>query len=254
MSKYKITKIQLNRPNGLICPHCRYAFTKRANLKRHINNQSCMEARFGQAVKQIKEQLTSKIKEETVKVKEEINGKHTVDAERMNELENQVKELKNKPLINNQILQVVCIGQNDNYLDMLTEKWDFNRALDFIKGCALSSLAGDCKLIEKIYNESSDQCVMHYVDKGRTKIEYYNENKEKVIDNKELFGRKLANNLQNSYLKGVNYLTKKTLEERGCPNKFLEEYDLQTWNSHIYELSDIRYQRKIIGHLEIPLK
>ncbi len=74
----------------------------------------------------------------------------------------------------------------------------------------------------------------------------------KVIDNKELFGRKLANNLQNSYLKGVNYLITCNLNNRMCPNKFLEEYDIQTWNGHIYELSDLRYQKKIINQLNIP--
>jgi hypothetical protein len=37
-----------------------------------------------------------------------------------------------------------------------------------------------------------------------------------------------------------------------CPNKFLEDHDLQTWNQHIYELSDARYQIKIVNHLDIP--
>ena len=65
--------------------------------------------------------------------------------------------------------------------------------------------------------------------------------------------KKLANNLQNSYLKGVNYLITKNLEMHGCPNKFLEEYDLQIWNQHIYDLSDIRYHKKIVNQLEIPV-
>ena len=92
---------------------------------------------------------------------------------------------------------------------------------------------------------------MRFTDKSQTKIEYYDENNEIVKDTKELLGRKLANNLQNSYLKGVNYLLKKNLDERKCPNKFLEEYDLQTWNGHIYELSDIKYHKKIINQLKI---
>jgi hypothetical protein len=33
---------------------------------------------------------------------------------------------------------------------MLTEEWNnFDKALDYIKECTLSSLAGDCKLIKK---------------------------------------------------------------------------------------------------------
>ena len=81
---------------------------------------------------------------------------------------------------------------------------------------------------------------------------YYNEKKEKVQDCKEIFGRKLANNLQNTYLKGINHVIKTNLDNRRCPNKFLEDYDLQTWNQHIYDLSDIRYHRKIVNHLDIP--
>jgi hypothetical protein len=37
------------------------------------------------------------------------------------------------------------------------------------------------------------------VDKSHTKIEYFDENKKKVIDNKIQVGRKLVNNLQNSW-------------------------------------------------------
>ena len=163
----------------------------------------------------------------------------------------QIEELKDKPSINNN-LQIVCISANDNYLDMLTEKWgDYDRALEYIKDCALSSLTGDCKLIEKIYLGDSQS--ISYIDKSRVKIEYFDENRNKVIDPRGLnLAKKLANNLQNSYLKGINYLINHNLENKRCPNKFLEEYDIQLWNQHIYDLSDHRYHRKIISHLNIP--
>jgi hypothetical protein len=66
-------------------------------------------------------------------------------------------------------------------------------------------------LIEKIYLERTQPTInphppaIKYLDKSRTKIEYFNEKTEKVIENRDLFGRKLPNNLQNSYLKGVNH-------------------------------------------------
>jgi hypothetical protein len=70
-----------------------------------------------------------------------------------------------------------------------------------IKDCALSSLAGDCQLIEKMYmrkvNEN-DQPAIRFLDKGKTRIEYLNEKKEKIADSKETFWKKIANNLQNS--------------------------------------------------------
>ena len=75
-----------------------------------------------------------------------------------------------------------------------------------------------------------------------------------MIENKVQLGRKIANNLQNSYLKGVNYLINRNLDNRLCPNKFLETYDLQAWNQHIYNLSNLTYQKKIINNLNIAVK
>ena len=114
---------------------------------------------------------------------------------------------------------------------------------------------GDCKLIKKIYFEENADEKQHsicFVDKKRTKSNTMTEkNKKSVIQ--RVFGRKLANNLQNTYLKGVNYLINKNLESRGCPNKFLDEYDIQEWNSHIYTLSDEKYHKKMMLNLEIPI-
>lgn len=66
--------------------------------------------------------------------------------------------------------------------------------------------------------------------------------------------RKLVSSLQNGYLKGVNHLINKNLDEKKCPNKFLADYDIQAWNSHIYNLCDEKYQKKLFGHLDIPTK
>ena len=87
-------------------------------------------------------------------------------------MEQHIAELKEKPLITNN-LQIICVGQNDNYLDMLTQQWGFGRALEYIKDCALSSLTGDCKLIEKMYIDDQSNSI-HYIDKSRTKIKYFN--------------------------------------------------------------------------------
>jgi chromosome segregation ATPase len=91
--------------------------------------------------------------------------------EKLDKIEEQIAKLKEKPS-NVQILQVICVGGNDNYLDMLTQQWgDFDKALEYIKNCVLSNLNGDYQLIKS---------------------------QKKVIDPKESFWRKLANNLQNS--------------------------------------------------------
>jgi hypothetical protein len=221
------------------CHFCGYNFSNNSNLKRHIKAKICSQLDNKQSMEKM-EMKIMELEKKIVELKEK-----------------DIAELKEKPSINNQILQVVCIGDNDNYLDMLTKEWNnFHKALEYIKDCALSSLTGDCKLINKIYfDEKSNpqQPSIRFLDANRNKIEYLNEKNQMVRDSKECFGRKLANNLQNSYLKGVNYLIAQNIENHRCPNKFLEEYDLQTWNQHIYDLSDYRYQRKIVNQLSIPL-
>ncbi len=165
-----------------------------------------------------------------------------------------IEKLKEKPNVTNNILQVVCVSHNDNYLDILTEQLgDFDKALKYIKCCALSNINGDCQLIEKIYlNSQKSKPAFHYLNKSKTKIKYFDEKETLKIDKKEDFARKLDNNLQNSYLNGINHVIVDNLDNKRCPNKFLEEYDIQTWNQHIYSLSDSSYQKKFMNQLNIP--
>ena len=49
-------------------------------------------------------------------------GGHGGNFPSLNELENRPQTVQQHQ--HNQILQVVCVGNNQNYLDMLTEQWD----------------------------------------------------------------------------------------------------------------------------------
>ena len=267
--KFAIKSTDL-KPGTNICQYCGYNFSQKSTLTRHLNKNYCRQLKETHHLAKVTKPPIKNHKKDTrlSDVNPLLIRCLQNNTKKIETLERELAELKEQPRVNNQILQVVCIGNNDNYLDILTKQWgDFNKALEYIKDCALSSLVGDCKLIEKIYLEGQKSIVdptclnnnlqippsIRYLDKSRTKIEYFNEKTEKVIENKELFGRKLANNLQNSYLKGVNYLINKNLDNHLCPNKFLEEYDLQIWNQHIYDLSDVRYHRKIVNQLNIPM-
>ena len=139
-------------------------------------------------------------------------------------------------------------------LDVLTERYgDFHQALEFVKGCALSQMTGDLRLIETIYLDSDEHPAFWYLDKKRQKIGWIDEEGQKNMDvGGKIVLRKLVSNLQNGYLKGVNYLINKNLDEKRCPNKFLADYDIQAWNSHIYNLCDEKYQTKLLGHLDLP--
>ena len=242
-----------------ICPQCNVNFTRKFNLDRH--QQYYCRSKKDEPLLMLDAIRGQLQKNALIKVSStEDHQLISTLSEKIKELERRLEdnytELKEKPSnVHNNILQVVCVGSNQNYLDMLTEEFgDYDRALNFIKECALSHLTGDCKLIQRIYFQNSGEAPIKYLDRSRNKLEYVDENKKKIIDYKgQKLGRILANNLQNSYLKGVNYLINQNLDNNKCPNKFLDEYDVQSWNNHIYELSDAKYQRKIINSLDIPL-
>jgi hypothetical protein len=259
------------------CPLCNYIFSEKRHLLRHLNNRSCPSiSKFNRDrlnddghnddghnddghnddghSEENYLKLLKLIEEQTQQIKELKENQITSNQN----IEKQIEQLKEKPnvVVNNNVLNVVCMTPNDNYLDMLTTNLgDFNKALEYIKSCALSHIKGDCQLIERIYlNPERSKPSFHYLDKSRTRIEYFDEKEELTINKKEQFGRKLAHNLQNSYLKGINQVINNNLDQRKCPNKFLAEYDLQTWNQHIYNLSDLSYQRKFMNQLDIPNK
>ncbi len=230
------------------CQICGCLFTTRSHLLRHQRtvHQTIINQKKNTSNNEIIELLISMKKDiAELKKKEKVKEKEK-------------EKEKEKPVINfnNNVLQVVCVSPNDNYLDILTKQLgNFNDALKYIKNCALADINGDCQLIEKIYlGYNRLKPVFYYLNKSRTRVEYFNEKNELISDKKIQFCNKLANNLQNSYLKGVNHAINETLNNNKCPNKFLEEYDIQTWNQHIYSLSDENYQKKLINQLSIPCK
>ena len=251
---------------SFICQYCQRPFTMKHHLTRHIKEKRCkylknvnppISSSYPQIENEVK-LLKKQIEELKNNIPQGNRINDTTDIhDRITAVEKRLEQQEKEPRISNNVLQVICVTGSDNYLDMLTNRiGNFEQAVDYIKDCALSDLSGDCKLIEKIYMEQPvfDTTNIYFSDKGRTKVIYYNEKREQVSDNRTSFGRKLANNLQNSYLKGINYLINKNLDGHMCPNKLLEDYDLLTWNNHIYNLSDNTYQRKIINQLSIPVK
>jgi len=221
---------------------CHNSFTRNDNLKRHIAKVHSNIAQ-NLPTQEVYQTLISKID----KLEEKLE-------ERDEQMSQKFNELKNTP-VNNiaNSFNVICVTGRDNYLDMLANKiGDFNKAIEYIKDCALSSINGDCKLIEKMYTDQN-QRLGFSINSKHSRITYYDENKEQVTENKEIFGSKLANNLQKTFLKSINYLINQNLEQRKNPNQLLDDYDMIEWNRHIYNLSDPSYQRKILNQLRIPL-
>jgi hypothetical protein len=257
-----------------ICEYCKKTFGRKDTLTAHIKSY-CRKKEKEQENKFIivEDPSTEKFKEkiesidmiekmsilekEMCLLKLQTNQEIAELKDEKQKINQEIAELKEKTFgVTNNILQVVCVSPNDNYLDMLTERFgNFQQALEYIKNCALSNITGDSKLIEKIYLSQGDfdQVSIRFLDKAKTKVEYLNEKKERVIESKQSFSKKIANNLQNSYLKGVNYLINRNLDNRLCPNKFLKS--MFTIRLHyISDLSDQQYQKRMINQLNIPIK
>lgn len=231
----------LNDPNSKpFCFLCNMEFSNNSNLNKHMRRYHDKEDKIPRDETKVTQRDLKRIEDKISQLVDQINRPQIIQQHQHN----------------NQILQVMCVSGEQNYLDILAEKWGFDNALDYIRGCALSDLTGDCRLLEKIYFEAYKEKLVaptdlpiKYTDKGHTKIEYLNEKREKVIDQKgSKLIKKLANNLQNSYLKGVNYV----INVRLSKDDKLKDYDIHTWNRHIYTLSDEKYQKKLLANLDIP--
>ena len=251
------------------CQYCNRTFVRRYGLSRHLNGR-CKGHLFPDLkIEHLEQQIVL--------------------------LQEQTTDLKQKPSISvSNVLQVICISNKDNYLDMLTDRMgNFHQAIEYIRECALSDVAGDCKLIEKIYLSPGNNNIS-FLDRTRNRVVYFNEQRERVVENKDNFGRKLANNLQNSYLKGItclldhnvrrgnavldaslppgglkggesplenhevmgrNYISSPSPTDHTSHDPEdrvpIDGYDIHTWNTHIYNLSDRVYQRRIVNQLNL---
>lgn len=261
---------KLNERKKFICDLCGSQFSTKHNMNRHKGRKHDIDIETNICKPVLKLKIPILIENQTeslelqeirklhnrlsklAEVEEKLAKLDEVD-ERLTKLEIAPPTMIENKYNQNNSLNVLCVG-DQNYLDILTEQLGFDRALEFIQNCALSNLTGDCKLLERIYFEGvENDPPIRYLDKNKTKLEFLNEKQEKVIDIKGVqLIRKLVSNLQNSYLKGVNFLINRNLASKKCPNKFLGEYDIQTWNNHIYTLCDLKYQKKLLSQIDIP--
>lgn len=225
----------LNEREVYRCELCQSLYDTKKDIQIHISQTHADEIGI--------DSLTSKNFEQKV---------NAIVEKKMNDLMEQ-KMNHIKPQINNNHMNFY-LHDNGNTLQIMEERGhSFNQSLDFIKDCALSHLSGDLRLIEKLYIDI-DQPAIFYLDKSKKKLYYKDEQGQEKADTNGLVGRKLASNLQNGYLYGINYLINENLEEKKCPMKFLQDYDIHMWNSHIYELADTKYQKKLISYADIPIK
>jgi hypothetical protein len=259
-----------------VCPHCAQTFTQNWTLTRHLREKICIEPRMTKKeLMQFKfeQDLRDKITQENL-VKE-MSSKETLKELIKESAKDMVKELKDQligqiggqpSLTNNQNLSIVCVGSNDNLLDILTASEGLPKALTFVKSCALARLAGDCRILESVYKLDTSQAAIMYVNKSKTKFVYYDERQRRTVEsNIAVMAKKLVGILQRSYLKGMQSFQTDILGNDKDPDLSisqqirdqlpkLDPYDIQIWNSHVHDLADEKYQKKILKSLKIPVE
>ena len=206
--KHTQSHSQIDDPRRFKCQCGRY-FTRKTSLSRHMNQNCKIDE-----IKKMREQIENEIMNEFSK-KLDQSIKMTL------ELKENVDRISKKPRQINNILQVLCVGQKGNHLDMLADQCNSEQASEYIKNYTSSNIDGDIRSIQKTDfngNKPAD-CPILFMDKKRIQSLFVNENRDLIDDpHGTLLAQRLGNNLQSTYLKGVNYLIDRNLNEKLCPN------------------------------------
>jgi hypothetical protein len=235
----------------VICPNCDKSLKNKESLRKHLSMKRCISLRETQLV-----------------VIETPMAPTMMDLyEMMKAMKNEIATMKaSQPKSGQQThnqnnnLNVMCLTNHDDLLEILTLQGTTKQALTFVKNCALAKLAGDCKILQRVYFPPDQPPALMYANKTKSHYVYFNEKHERVIEtNPKIIAKMLAENVQRSYLKGAHNLK----DSNGKPLSVsadhpmipvIEEFDLQSINSHIYELDDERYQTKLLKSLKIPFE
>lgn len=253
-SQQKIQKVKINKSDKKIitynCRYCGRIFSRNDALNRHLDNNCPIlknQHFLNQFEKIMKDSVEHVVKNSMEQIKEEMKDEMKEQVKAI--MKNQIQNVVNNNVTNN--LNVLCVRPNDSYLDILTQREGVDRAIEFIRGCALSGPNGDTKLLEKVYlnDQSSPRLTFTFRDLKRGRVDYIGEAGCLVID---VDGRRLSqilcNNIQKVYGDALDYLTKEPENEpnRKFSYKYLSQYDIEIWNNHINNLSNEKVQKKFM--------
>ena len=160
---------------------------------------------------------------------------------------NSINSNNSNKIINN----IFCVGSHDDFRKILIEKMGEQEAKEYILKCAKNNLQGDLNMLNKIYFEGKEyrDYPIKLLDKKRQKVEYINESGDIIIDSNGLkIGKLLSCGLQNSYLFYVTQIIEDNLNQQD-DGRFLDEFEIYNCQTHVYNLSNRKYQRQIIKHL-----
>jgi hypothetical protein len=138
---------------------------------------------------------------------------------------------------------MMCLNSDDNLVDILIRQVGLESALTYVTNCGLGFLAGDCRLLHRVYLPSGKRPAIMFLNKSKTQFVYYDEKNERVEINLAGLGKKLASILQRSYLKAISS------HSRAMPQ--LEECDLESWSDHINDLNNEESQEGILKSINL---
>jgi hypothetical protein len=255
-----------------ICTRCEGTFTTKGSLTRHLTANTCTEPKIKKSdlVKTIKDMMEEVVKKSETMMEEVVKKSETTILAKIDDRLTRMSEghgaVINNSHNDNRNLNILCLGNNDNLLDMLATSEGLPLALTYMKGCALARLAGDCRILERVYKLDTAQAAIMYVGKSKTKFVYYDQRQRRTIEsNISVMAKKMSDILQRSYLKGMECFrtdilgdqrddVPKNVDLYGGNMPELESYDIQIWNAHIHELADEKYQKKVLKSLKIPIE
>lgn len=255
------------------CQYCNKIFSCRPNVYRH-EREHCPNRPGITNIKNIKRTNRINLNKETTYVNadtETVEGivhiddmgdivdkelvDNNININTLNKTTNNINAI-NSSNINNinsnnvqQSINIICVGANDDFNKILSDKMGEEQAKNYILECAKNNLEGDINLLKKIYFEDKKdiEYPIKFLDRSRNKVEFIDENFQKVIDPKGLeLGKRLCGNLQNGYLLHVNKILEANLNQQN-DGKFLDEFDLLNCQNHIYELSSQKYRRMLLN-------
>ncbi len=239
----------------VLCEYCSHQFANKSSATRHINRGQCTAYKIKEAAEQAAIKVAKEMSQEFIAKYDQQEA--AFDQKLSAEVNKQIANIAGST--NN--LNVMCLGSQDNLLDILTQKVGLPEALSLIKQSAIGSVGGDCFLLESIYLPIGKRPAIMYANKSKTKYIYFNEKNQRVVEgNVTELAKKLAIILQRSYLKGMSAMPTDicgNLREGHLPSTSLpkaNEGEMQTWNRHVHQLNEIKNQKIILKSMKIPFE
>jgi hypothetical protein len=188
-------------------------------------------------------------------------------------IQEDVKVAQTRVIPNTSNPNAMYLGSKDNILDVLVAKKGIFRAIKMVKKATIEGLYGACAILQDEHLLEAERPLIMHPGKSLDTYVYYDGNNQRVVETSSvIMGQKLADFVRKTYVKGLHCLKKNIMgmekTGEGQPYKKemsklrqvdlrefeLDTYDIEYWMVSIHELSDERYQKKLLKGIKIPFE